>query len=114
MTGQVSQSKEREKMFCLAMTGALPQINAAQALVDVSRAQSEARIYTDSVDAFEVKVQADTGHRQAAIDFVEGDLAHRESLRTLEAERTVTLELPVGMGITARLRMLWVARGGRR
>jgi hypothetical protein len=35
------------------------------------RVQSEARVYTDSVESFEVKVQADTGHRQTAIDFVE-------------------------------------------
>jgi hypothetical protein len=75
VTSQVSQSKEREKMFCLAMTSALPQINAAQALVDVSRAQSEARIYTDSVESFEVKVQADTGHRQAALGFLESSVS---------------------------------------
>jgi hypothetical protein len=47
----------------VAMTSALPQVNAAQALVDVSRAQSEARVYTDSVESFEVKVEVDSGHR---------------------------------------------------
>ena len=76
-------------MFCLAMTSALPQINAAQALVDVSWATAEARIYTDSVQAFEVKVRADTDHRQAAIDFVDG----HEAKVSLSREQSIEPDL---------------------
>ena len=58
-------------MFALALSSGLSQINATQALVSVSRAQMEARIYTDSVELFEEAVTLETGHREAAIDFLE-------------------------------------------
>src|SRR3984893_6412037 len=71
VTSQVSQSKEREKMFALALSSGLSQINATQALVSVSRAQSEARINTDSFELLEEAVMLETGHREAAIDFLD-------------------------------------------
>jgi hypothetical protein len=52
VTSQVSQSKEREKMFALALLSGLPQGSATQALVSISRAQMEARVYTDSIETF--------------------------------------------------------------
>lgn len=88
VTSQVSQSKERQKMFALALTSALPQLTEIMSLVSVSRAQEEARVYTDSVDAFEAAVARLIGHRLSAIEFVEGrELGHQqcqEAARTRE------------------------------
>ena len=61
VTSQVSQSKERGKMFALALSSGIAQISTTQGLVSVSRAQAESRIYTDSVEAFEQAVRQETG-----------------------------------------------------
>ena len=95
VTSQVSQSKEREKMFALALSSGLSQINATQALVSVSRAQMEARIYTDSVELFEEAVTLETGHREAAIDFLE--TAEKALIRTMEPETTRPADLQPGV-----------------
>ena len=95
VTSQVSQSKEREKMFALALSSGLSQINATQALVSVSRAQMEARIYTDSVELFEEAVTLETGHREAAIDFLE--TAEKALIRTMEPEATRPADLQPGV-----------------
>ena len=50
---------------------AVYRLNATQALVSVSRAQREARIYTDSVELFEEAVTLETGHPEAASDFLD-------------------------------------------
>ena len=80
MTSQVSQSKERQKMFGLALSSGLAQINATMALVSISRAQREARMYTDSVEMFEERVRRETGHREHSVDLVEGVPAKKEAL----------------------------------
>jgi hypothetical protein len=92
VTSQVSQSKERQKMFALALTSALPQLTEIMSLVSVSRAQEEARVYTDSVEAFEAAVARLIGHRLSALELLEGrEMAQhkrqQEVARQAEAQR---------------------------
>jgi hypothetical protein len=47
-------------------------------LVNTSRVRTEARFYTDGIEAFEARLRMETGHRENAVDFVEEMLPDKE------------------------------------
>ena len=75
----------------------------------MSRAQREARVYTDSVEMFEARVRAETGHRQAAVDFIDVP----EQRYTLKGEAAINrVGKATGKGLSPGMWHQWMPKAG--